>query len=67
MLKPVFFGQVEVFFMRPIIEKKAGGTNGGSEPDLISVKHSCLMSITSVRVMSVASAVSCKLTSAMLK
>ena len=59
MLKPVFFGQVEVFFMRPIIEKKAGGTNGGSEPDL--------MSITSVRVMSVASVVSCKPTSAMLK
>lgn len=67
MLKPVFFGQVEVFFMRPIIEKKAGGTNGGSEPDLIPVKHSCLMSITSVRGMSVASVVSCKPTSAMLK
>ena len=29
MLKPVFFGQVEVFFMRPFIEKKAGGTNRG--------------------------------------
>ena len=53
--------------MRPIIERKAGGMNGESEPDLIPVKHSCLMSITSVRVMSITSAVSCKPTSAMLK